>query len=336
MRRIGGRRRLGGGGARAGPRVGGRRRASDSSSPVERWFLLDRGINLGNVLDARAGTRPEPSPGAAALAGAGFRTVRVPVCWTDHLDSDGSIDAGFAARVDAVVDELLAHELEVIVDVHHFDAVHADPAGAAPVLADLWRGLAQRYADHPPALAFELLNEPRAPITPATWNELAANTLAAVRDVDVGRRVMIGPARANTLDALEELRVRDDPGLTLTVHYYAPFRFTHQGAWWEPGADAWIGTTWGDDADQQAVTADLERAAAWARRHGRPLFIGEFGTHEAADRGSRLRWTRWVRHEAERLGLGWCYWALGTEFRLMRRGGSWDADLLDALLGTSP
>jgi endoglucanase len=83
------------------------------------------------------------------------------------------------------------------------------------------------------------------------------------------------------------------------------------------------------------VTADLERAASWAKRQGRPLFVGEFGAHEAVDRASRLRWTGWIRHEAERLGLGWCYWALGTEFRLMRRGGNWDADLLDALLGTT-
>jgi endoglucanase len=288
------------------------------------------------MLDARAGTTPEPWPGAAALAGAGFRTVRVPACWTDHLASDGSIDAGFAARVDAVVDELLAHDLEVVLDVHHFDAVHADAAGRAPVLAELWRQLARRYAEHSPALLFELLNEPRAPMTPAAWNRLAASTLAAIRDVDARRRVVIGPAAANTLDALEELQPPDDPELILTVHYYAPFRFTHQGAEWEPGADAWLGTTWGDEVDHEAVTADLERAAAWATRQGRPLFVGEFGTREAADRASRLRWTGWVRREAERLQLGWCYWALGTEFRLMHRDGSWDADLLDALLGTSP
>jgi endoglucanase len=259
--------------------------------------------------------------------------VRVPVCWTDHLGTDGSIDAGFAARVDAVVDDSLAHDLEVVLDVHHFDAVHADPAGQAPVLAEIWRRLAQRYADRSPALVFELLNEPRPPMTLAAWNELAARTLAAVRTIDARRRVVIGPAAANTLDAIDELRVPDDPELVLSVHYYAPFRFTHQGAAWEPGAGDWLGTPWGDDADHEAVTADLERAAAWARRHSRPLFVGEFGTHEAADRASRLRWTAWVRHEAERLGLGWCYWALGTEFRVMRPGGSWDTDLLDALFG---
>jgi endoglucanase len=277
---------------------------------------LDRGVNLGNVLDARAGSEPEPWPGAAALAAAGFRTVRVPVCWTDHREPE------FPARVDAVLDELLGHGLAVVVDVHHYD----DPQAA--VLTDLWRRLAERYRDRSPALAFDLLNEPRMP--PQEWNELAAAALAAVRAVDPDRRVLIGPAAAGTLEALDALRIPADDRVALTVHYYQPFRFTHQGAFWEPGADAWLGTTWGTDADRNAVTADLERAAAWAA--GRELLIGEFGAHGAADRASRRRWTEWVRREAERLGLGWCYWALDTEFALRRPDGSWDAELLAALL----
>lgn len=276
---------------------------------------LDRGVNLGNVLDARA--ELEPWPGAAALAAAGFRTVRVPVRWT------GRAEPAFPERVDVVIDELLAHGLEVVVDVHH----HEEPEAAD--LADLWRRLAERYRDRSPALAFDLLNEPRMP--PQEWNELAAAALAAVRAVDTERRVLIGPAAAGTLEALDALRVPADDRLVLTVHYYEPFRFTHQGAAWEPGAAGWLGTTWGSVADRAAVTADLERAAAWAA--GRELLIGEFGAHGAADRPSRLRWTEWVRSEAERLGLGWCYWALGTEFCVRRPDGTWDAELLAALLG---
>jgi endoglucanase len=278
--------------------------------------MLDRGINLGNVLDARRGTEPAPWPGADVLAAAGLRTVRVPVCWTDHLDDF----AAFAAGVDAVVDELLERGLDVVIDVHHFDAPEAG------VLTDLWRRLATRFADRP--LTFELLNEPR--MAPAAWNELAAAALAAVREVDAERRVIVGPAAANTLEALHELRLPADDNLALTVHYYEPFRFTHQGAWWEPGADAWLGTTWGSAADRAAVTADLERAAVWAG--GRELFMGEFGAIALADRASRLAWTEWVRREAERLGIGWCYWALGTEFAVYDPVTGWDAALLATLV----
>lgn len=293
--------------------------------------LLSSGINLGNVLDARSGTTPERWPGAAALDGAGFRTVRVPVCWTDHLAPDGTIDGPFAAHVDAVVDELLNHGLQVVLDVHHFDAIQADPVGQVGILTGLWRQLATRYLDRPSTLTLELLNEPRSPMTAAEWNDLSAAALPAIRDVDPVRRVLVGPAAANTLDELDALRVPDDDHLALTVHYYEPFRFTHQGAWWVPGADGWLGTRWGSADDRAVVTADLERAAEWAHRHGHPLFVGEFGTHSVADRASRLRWTTWVRSEADRLGLGWAYWALGTEFGLLGENGTWDAQLHSAL-----
>ena len=81
----------------------------------------------------------------------------------------------------------------------------------------------------------------------SAWNELAPSTLAALRDIDVRRRAMIGLAAANTIDASADLHVPGDRKLILTVHYYSPFRFTHWGAWWETGAGAWSGTTWGDD-----------------------------------------------------------------------------------------
>jgi endoglucanase len=62
--------------------------------------------------------------------------------------------------------------------------------------------------------------------------------------------------------------------------------------------------------------------------------VGEFGVLAAADRGSRLRWTAWVRHELDRLEIPWAYWDLATEFGTYDlERGAWDAELLDVLLG---
>lgn len=94
------------------------------------------------------------------------------------------------------------------------------------------------------------------------------------------------------------------------------------------------GTTWGAAADHDAVRRDLAGAAAWARRQGVSLFLGEFGTYERADDASRVRWTAFVRRQAERLGLDWAYWDFATDFGAYRLGSErWRRPLRDALLG---
>lgn len=256
------------------------------------------------------------------------------MCWTDHLDARDVVDPDFALRVDAVVDELLAVGLSAVLDVHHADAVHADPTGQGVTLETLWRWIARRYAEHPAALVLDLLNEPRPPMTASQWNLLAARLVAAVRTIDTTRTVLVGPAAAGTVRGLADLELPTDEHLALTVHYYDPMPFTHQGAWWEPGAEQWRGTRWGSDEDREAVTRDLEHVAGWAFDRGVDVLLGEFGTIDLAVWSDRAAWTRWVRQEDDRLGLAWCAWSLGGDFGLHGPDG-WDQALVDALLGCS-
>ena len=80
----------------------------------------------------------------------------------------------------------------------------------------------------------------------------------------------------------------------------------------------------------------MEGAAAWARAHGRPLFLGEFGTVTNADLAARAAWTTLVRSEAERLGMSWAYWDFATDFGAFDVSRhAWRAPLREALLGAS-
>jgi endoglucanase len=297
-----------------------------------------RGVNLGNAFDAL--------PGAPRFAladrhldlvrEAGLDTVRLPVRWSAHAAAEPPyrIDPRFGERVDRVVDAALARDLTVVLDVHHYAEVLDDPDAHAPRLVALWRQLAARYADRPPGLLLELLNEPHRSLTAARWNRLLAEVLAAVREVSPARDVVAGPVAMNDVAALPELDLPPDPHLLATVHYYAPFEFTHQGAPWVPDAAAWLGTEWHEDDGLAAVRADLSAAAEWARARGHRLFVGEFGAYEAAGRASRVRWTRAVRAEAERLDLPWCYWNFATDFGVYDEDrDAWRPDLLAALLG---
>ncbi len=285
---------------------------------------MERGINLGGALDRRDGqpgwaVRPEVLD---AIVAAGFSSVRLPVRWTNAR----------RAEVADVVEAVVTRGLSVVVTNHHDDDTMAEGYGATGRLAELWRGVATQFLDVRDELSFELLNEPL--MSAADWNRLLPAVLASVREVDSDRSVVVGGADASSVAGLRALELPADDRLVATVHYYEPFRFTHQGAGWLPGADDWLGATWGTAADHAAVTADLSEAVAWARDRSVPLYFGEFGVLAAADRASRLRWTAWVRHELERLGVTWAYWDLATEFGAYDlERAAWDAELLDALLG---
>ena len=67
--------------------------------------------------------------------------------------------------------------------------------------------------------------------------------------------MIVGPGRWNTVGGLSSLVLPEGEDLIVTVHYYSPFRFTHQGAGWLPGSDAWLGTRW--DGDRARVRREL-------------------------------------------------------------------------------
>jgi endoglucanase len=276
---------------------------------------LGRGINIGNALEA-------PREGAwgvtlkaeyfKAIKEAGFDSVRLPVKWSAHAKAAApyTIDAEFAKRVDWAVDQALTNKLAIIVNVHHFGEMDADPDKHLPRLIGLWEQIAERYKDRPAEVVFELLNEPHEKLTDARWNAAIRRLLAAVRMTNPTRAVIVGPVQWNSIRALDKLELPEgDRNLIVTVHSYEPYEFTHQGAPWDKNAGKWKGRKWsGTDAEKAAIRTSFEKAAAWAKTHNRPILLGEFGAYQEADIESRARWTRFVVQEAERLGFAWAYW----------------------------
>jgi len=83
----------------------------------------------------------------------------------------------------------------------------------------------------------------------------------------------------------------------------------------------------------KSVTSSFDKAAKWAQDNNRPLFLGEFGAYEKADMPSRVKWTRFVRQEAEKHDISWAYWEFGAGFGIYDRDKQeWRTDLLKALI----
>jgi len=302
---------------------------------------LGRGINLGNALEA-------PAEGAwgvvlkaeyfQTIRQAGFASVRLPVRWSAHAGKEPpyTLEPGFAARVDWAIDQALANKLNIIVNVHHFEEMDAEPAAHLERLTAIWSQIAERYRNRPASVYFELYNEPHNQLTAEHWNAALTKLLHAVRATNPTRPVIVGPVSWNAIRALDALHLpASDRNLIVTVHYYDPFRFTHQGASWVKDADTWPSLAWtGSEAEKAAVRTDLEKAARWGRDHDRPLFLGEFGAFSRADIQSRANWTRQVAQEANRLGFSWAYWEFCSGFGAYDPAAErWREPLKGALLG---
>lgn len=287
---------------------------------------LGRGINLGNALEAPRegdwGVTLKPAY-FRTIKEAGFSTVRLPIRWSAHAKADApyTIDEEFAKRVDWALDQATANHLNIVINVHHDEKLNADPDGHLPRLLGLWQQIAARYANRPATVYFELLNEPSGKWTAPKWNAAIRKLLVIVRQTNPTRAIIVGPVDWNSAKALAALDLpADDRHLILTIHFYDPFTFTHQGASWIPGSNDWKGQTWtGTPAVQAAIRESLDQAATWAKKHNRPVFLGEFGAYEDAPLASRVRWTEFVVQEAEARGFSWAYWEFCSGF------GAYDA-----------
>lgn len=301
--------------------------------------LIGRGINLGNALEA-----PNEGDWGVVLQEsyfreikqAGFQSVRIPVRWSAHAQSSSpyTIDRSFFNRVEWAVNQALKNNLTAIVNIHHYKALYQNPQQEEARFLSLWQQIARRFQKFPAQLVFEILNEPHDRLTPQLWNVLADTALKVIRQSNPKRVVIIGTANWGSLSALNDLQLPQDSLLIFTFHYYSPFHFTHQGAEWVQGSDAWLGTTWNGTPDEtQAIRSDFDRVKNWAESHHVPVFMGEFGAYSKADMDSRVRWTSFVAREAEKRGFSWAYWEFCSGFGAYDANtNQWRPELLHALI----
>ncbi len=309
---------------------------------------LGRGVNFGNMLDAPRegdwGLRVEDE--FIALVGTTGLTssVRLPVRWSNHASADakGTIDPAFFARVDSVVDRLLARGVTVLLNMHHHrqldgdtldpNETAVDPAVLHPRFLSMWRQIARRYAGRSPKLVFEVYNEPHGALEPH-WNDLLSRAVRVIRESNPERVIMLGPTQWNSASRLSQLVLPPDANLVLTVHNYEPFDFTHQGAeWMQPPKP--VGVDCCDAAQQKKMTDPLDLAVRESKRMRYPLVVGEFGAYSKAPPQARLRYLRFIRQAMEERQLSWIYWELAAGFGVYDPAAKrFRTDLKEALYG---
>lgn len=305
-----------------------------------------RGINLGNGLDA-------PHEGAWGVvlgerhfemaAAAGLDHLRLPVRFSAHAEREApyTVDPKFFARVDWAIQQALSRRLSIIVDLHHYEEIMKEPERHSARFLGIWAQIAQRYRDQPPAVAFELLNEPSDKLDSGKLNPLMSRAIQLVRARNPTRLLFVDCYFWANAEYLQQLELPEDPNVVASFHMYQPILFTHQGADWMapefqtrgvvfPGPPATKITPvaaaqqkpWARDwfegysklpfeqnpSGPSTVFLHFGKAEQYVAKTRKRLYLGEFGAIDHADPGSRVNYIKLVRQEAERYGFGWAYW----------------------------
>ena len=271
----------------------------------------------------------------AEIKKAGFSTIRVNLQAFRHMDRDGRLDAAWLKKLDWVVETATANGLTVILDEHDFNPCSDDVDFCRAALKDFWIQIATRYRDAPNTVLFELLNEPHAKLTPEAWNGLLVDMIKLVRETNPTRTLVIGPGMWNSIAALDQLSLpEDDRNIVVTVHYYLPMEFTHQGATWAgERLKALHDVSWGTPADLARIDADFDTVQRWSQAHHRPIFLGEFGALEHSPVEMRAHYVGSVARAAEKRGWAWSYWQFDSNFIAWdMTADSWVRPIVDALV----
>ena len=307
---------------------------------------LRNGINIGNSLDA-TGVQKYKSGASVeyyetywnnpliteelfvAIREVGFRSVRIPVTWDEHIDAEGNIEAEWMNRVQEVVDMALDEDLYVILDTHHETWLNLEQDKEEEIcekLEKVWTQIAQRFRDYDEHLLFEGMNEPRLRDTEYEWTagteELRAMTnrlnrvfVDSVRAVGGGneeRYLLICPyANRYEAEALESLEYIEGHTI-VSVHAYIPYSFC-EGDVSNRYFDA------GDKKDTEQIDALFE----WLRenyvKRNIPVIITEFGSEDKDNEEERLEWLQYYLMQAEESGVPCFWWDEGKERRLIDR-----------------
>ncbi|GAA4935036.1 cellulase family glycosylhydrolase [Streptomyces coeruleoprunus] len=340
---------LSGGTALAGPN-GEKKRSRPAvvvpASAMDAVAAMQPSWNLGNTLDAiphetNWGNPLTTREMLAHVRSQGFRSVRIPVTWTDHHSATApyTIDPVWMNRVQQVVDWALAEGLYVVLNIHHdsWQWIAKMTTEHDQVLARynaLWTQIAARFKDAPRTLLFESVNEPQFENATAEQvtrflNELNTSFHSIVRSSGGGNtdRLLVLPTKFCTPDqALMDdlyttIRALNDRNLVATVHYYS----------WYPFSVNIAGGTHYD------ATAQKDLDDAFARMHntfvarGIPVYVGEYGllgwpdhNHPSRiERGEALKYYEHLGYKARVAGVTTALWDPGAWAYLNRETLTW-------------
>lgn len=294
------------------------------------------------------------------IASWGMDHIRLPIDYPvleDDAQPKVYKENGFV-YIDSCIEWCKKYGLNIILDLHKaagysFGTLETNSLFDDQAMMDrfigLWKTIATRYSSEGDNVILELLNEVVEPSSDR-WNKLAHETVAAIREIDEDRDIILGGNQYNSINMLKEIElVKDDPHIVYTFHFYLPFLFTHQKASWtpvvrdynqevqypgkcpnlqefldknpkyrdeyEPFADLQM--------DKELIIRDVKPALDFIGQTRESVYCGEYGVIDHAPLQSRINWHRDFIDVLKQLEIGRACWSYKQmNFGLVDKNGN--------------
>ncbi|MCM1022687.1 MAG: cellulase family glycosylhydrolase [Prevotella sp.] len=289
------------------------------------------GWNLGNTLDSIGdwisgdlehetawGNIKTTKAMIDAVKKAGFKTVRIPVSWGEHMDSKGKVSSAWMNRVQEVVDYAYDNGMYVILNAHHENSwiklTEKDEAAVSKKYKYLWQQIAERFKDYDEKLIFEGLNEPRTEGSAKEWSggtsaehkilnnyyKIFVDAVRGKGGYNKTRFLMIAPyAASSSYSAMAALEIPDDDRIIVSVHSYSPYNValntnSKEKTFTENGKK-----------EIDSVFSNIDKAFL---SKGIPVIIGEFGTINKSNTEERVKIAEYYVSTAKKYGVPCIWW----------------------------
>lgn len=271
-----------------------------------------------------------------AVKNAGFKTIRIPVSWHNHITetTNYTIDADWMARIKEIVDWAYSKNMCVIINIHHDNLSISDINGhigfaisddtaiqtqSKNYIEKIWTQIATTFASYDNRLVFEVLNEPRDVGGEFKGNEWWTNNqeminiitsyeqvgINAIRSVagNENRFIMVPGYAASGSDSgmLALYTMPTDSAtdrLLLSTHAYSPYDFAMKDM---------TDTVFGDD-DKASLDYIFSYLKSNYTDKGIGVVMGEASATDKENLSDRIAWATYYFTKAKEAGIPVVLW----------------------------
>lgn len=302
---------------------------------------MGAGWNLGNSLDAIGGETAWGNPRVTqqlinSVKAAGFKTIRIPVAWSQFSDADNFvIKANWMSRVEEVVNYALNADMYVVLN-SHWDGGWMQPTYAKQTYVNnrlkiMWAQIATHFQNYDERLIFAGTNEIMVDgdYTPPTveyytvqnsFNQAFVDTVRATGGKNATRYLVVQGFNTNIDHTVNFAKIPTDTvkdRLMMEVHYYDPYNFTLNSKsnitqWGKNATDASKTETWANEA---FVDTQFQKMKTNFVDKGVGVILGEFGalakTKVSDHETYRIYWDEYIAKSAVNHQMVPIYWDNG-------------------------